>query len=173
LQKQELGFSLDQESSRRLIQLTGCPHITLSMYRYAFTRDSNGFLVVRILLVLTLYFYHGGQFKWWRSNQGCDVSLTVCPVCHCEAECNLELFGEQVHVQLTRYKDLGPATERCHPRWISLLKGKGIPARQYKMPSVYTRVRRTARELGCANLRVITYESWQEEVDAATLELGK
>ena len=159
LQKQEISYAFGRESNRQKITLTGCPHSSITINRLWF-KDNNGFLEAKSWLSIRPYLrdeYDWGE--WWSTKEGRHARISVCRICHSDAESTLELLGHEIHVRYTCYRDLGPATDRSIPKWTSLYMGSTtayIQRNKYEY-DLYARVWRTAKKLGRPNLYVIPF----------------
>lgn len=157
LQKQELSYVYSRESNRQTIKLTGCPHSSITINKPWF-KDNDGFLEAKAFLSIKPPLREYSLGFWWSTKNGRYARITVCRICHSDAESTLELLGHEIHVRFTCYRNLGPATDRSIPKWASLLGGRGICNRlkEYNY-DLYTRVWRTAEKLGRPNLHVIPF----------------
>ncbi|KAH6644996.1 hypothetical protein BKA67DRAFT_541986 [Truncatella angustata] len=158
LQKQEICCIIDEISACGTIKFTECPHITFKV-RPLWLTDDDGFFVARAWLSFPPI--NGREtfgFKWWTSKTGRFARMSMCGVCQSDHEQTLELVGRQLHLRNTCYRDLGPATDRSIPRWISLLTGEGSMNRTRRF-DLYARVWKTAQQLGRPNLHVIHHKS--------------
>lgn len=168
LQKQELSCVIEENSDCGTLKFTECPHITFKVRPLRF-KDNEGFLIAQAWLS---YPSIDGRetfgFKWWTSKTGRFARMSMCASCHSDHEQTLELVGRQLQIRNTCYRDLGPATDRSIPRWVSLLTGDGIRHRVRNFES-YARVWQTAQQLGRPNLHLITHNTRYGEFVVGTV----
>ncbi|KAH7324585.1 hypothetical protein B0I35DRAFT_424503, partial [Stachybotrys elegans] len=68
----------------------------------------------------------GNESKHWKSSLGTCVNIRACTVCHSDAEYELKLEKEFLSITYACYRDLGPATDPNHPKWVALVTGAGF-----------------------------------------------
>jgi hypothetical protein len=96
----------------------------------------------------------------WNSLRGRHVQMVVCQICHCDAECIVELKVDALRVRYTCYRDLGTGNGVLpDPKWMALLTGSGDLSRDTESFDLYSRVWRTARHLDRLNLEEYTHTS--------------
>ncbi|KAI0126104.1 hypothetical protein BJ170DRAFT_460087 [Xylariales sp. AK1849] len=176
LQKQEISCMIDEKSNCRTLEFTECPHITFRIEAPRF-EDNDGFAVVQTRLTIPPPVYgpkRNSGPTWWTSKIGRFARLNGCRRCHSDHELTLELVGRQLYIRNTCYRELGAATDRSMPKWISLLTGTGIVRRPDDY-TVYARVWQTAQELYRPNIPLITHTTryWEFVVGSVHYEPKK
>lgn len=168
LQKQELSWILNENTNCGTLELAQCSHINLKI-RAPWFKDVDGFLIAHAWLSFQPNHFEIWGFKRWTSKMGRFARISQCMLCHSDHEQTLELVGRQLHIRNTCYRDLGPATDRSIPRWITLLTGDRIRPTKRPWFGMYTRVWQTAQQLGRPNLHVVTHQTPDGEYVVGTL----
>lgn len=186
LQKQELSYVLDLQSTGPTgIEITMCPHITVSMRKVKLRPNKDGWLRVsanishkkslsseqrRALSDIPTYQRDEDRRRCyldnvrWKSETGRLADLHSCRVCHCDLERYLELRGQRLHVRFSVYRSLGTGIDRFDPKWRSVLTGEGIPEPGLGLSAegwyrVYGQVMRAAHLLQRPNLHTVAFRN--------------
>lgn len=183
LQKQEIDYVLDLHSTGPMgIEITMCPHITVSLSKVTLRANEDGWLRAsaqlshkqrlssqqrKVVHDEDYYRFQSPSKRHatypdnirWKSETGRLADLHSCRICHCDLERCLEVRGQRLHVRFTVYRDLGSGRDRFDPKWRSLLTGQGIPKPRSGLSakSVYWQVIWAARSLKRPNLHTVAH----------------
>jgi hypothetical protein len=158
LQRQEINCYLSQVRESPAEYFTGCPHQSISISKPEFT-IKDGMLEVQAWVTNHPPRCASHEREKWSNFQGQYAQMTVCNICHSDAECTLELENNNFHIRYTCYRDLGPGKDPSHPKWLALLTGEGSPHRQEYGLELYAHVWRTAMILGRGHLHQVTHRT--------------
>ncbi|KAL6907314.1 hypothetical protein GGI43DRAFT_397097 [Trichoderma evansii] len=82
--------------------------------------------------------------------------MTVCTICHSDAECTLRVEGNYLTIRYTCYRDLGIGISPRDYKWFAFLTGEGSPHRREGDLSLYARVWKAALDLKRNRLYEVT-----------------
>ncbi|KAK8078600.1 hypothetical protein PG996_004770 [Apiospora saccharicola] len=183
MQKQEISYIVKARDTTNTkdIAISMCPHLAMKLRVETNEEHSggSGVLTASARYAFGPARYRGDQVYGWNSTTsgGRFAEVQNCTRCHCDLEQSLEVRGREVHVRFTVYRDLGPGLDRFHPKWNSLLTGKGMvqrrgakycfdpekgrPFRQDQPGTygVYRKVWGVAHRLKRPNLHVVTFST--------------
>ncbi|KAK8024961.1 hypothetical protein PG990_002784 [Apiospora arundinis] len=126
LQKQEITYRVDSQSTgARDIDITMCPHITVSLANVRVTDEEDG-IMASAYLSYSPARYDGDKGTYWASDPGRGIlaELHNCTTCQCDLEQVLDIRGHELRVRFTVYRDLGSGVGRFDPYWSSHLTGE-------------------------------------------------
>lgn len=161
LQRQQIRCSiyLDKHSSSPMPEyFEGCPHqgLTISVPNIGYNGDM---FEVQTQVTNDPPRCASHPSKMWKSSEGPYAQMTVCTICHSDAECTLQIEGNYLTIRYTCYRDLGSGRSPGDHKWLALLAGEGAPHRREGELSLYARVWKTALDLKRVGLYEVTHQT--------------
>lgn len=161
LQRQQMQCCINlnkYSSSRQQEYFIGCPHqsLTISVPIIMFNED---ILEARAWVTNNPPRCASHPSKRWKSSEGPYAQMTVCTICHSDAECTLQLKDAYLTIRYTCYRDLGIGTSPRDYKWLALLTGEGSPHRREGEVSLYARVWKAALDLKRNRLYEVTHQT--------------